>query len=195
MELYRTEPQPSGGQPALALKPLGGLDEEAWEAEPSQPQNAWELFRADGHLTDEGLAALIDGTLDEMGRLEASEHLSFCDNCLTRYTGLLTDDILLTPAAPVADSVCRRVRQRNLRVVRGRTVRAVAAAVLALGLWSTGVFTNLVPSRDDPRSPQPVRQPFNASAYVNGLFRSAGDSISSTIDEWLGQVFPAPAEA
>ena len=43
-----------------------------------------ELFNKEGHLTDEGLRAVVDGTLDEMGRLEASEHLSFCDSCLVR---------------------------------------------------------------------------------------------------------------
>ena len=48
-----------------------------------------ELFNKEGHLTDEGLRAVVDGTLDEMGRLEASEHLSFCDSCLVRYTELL----------------------------------------------------------------------------------------------------------
>ena len=54
-----------------------------------------ELFNKEGHLTDEGLRAVVDGTLDEMGRLEASEHLSFCDSCLVRYTELLADDTLL----------------------------------------------------------------------------------------------------
>ena len=43
-----------------------------------------ELFNKEGHLTDEGLRAVVDGTLDEMGRLEASEHLSFCALCVTR---------------------------------------------------------------------------------------------------------------
>lgn len=38
-----------------------------------------ELFLQTGHLSDEGLQALIDGMLDEMQRLEAAEHLSFCD--------------------------------------------------------------------------------------------------------------------
>ena len=36
-----------------------------------------ELFREDGCLTDEGLQALRDGQLDELGRLEAAEHLSY----------------------------------------------------------------------------------------------------------------------
>ena len=34
-----------------------------------------ELFREDGCLTDEGLQALIDGQLDELGRLEAAEQI------------------------------------------------------------------------------------------------------------------------
>ena len=33
------------------------------------------LFDAEGHLTDEGLYALKDGTLDDLGALEAAEHL------------------------------------------------------------------------------------------------------------------------
>ena len=47
------------------------------------------LFDAEGHLTDEGLYALRDGTLDELGSLEAAEHLTFCDYCLLRYTKLV----------------------------------------------------------------------------------------------------------
>ena len=47
------------------------------------------LFDAEGHLTDAGLYALKDGTLDDLGALEAAEHLSFCDYCLLRYTALI----------------------------------------------------------------------------------------------------------
>lgn len=47
------------------------------------------LFDAEGHLTDEGLYALKDGTLDDLGALEAAEHLSFCDYCLLRYTAMI----------------------------------------------------------------------------------------------------------
>ena len=64
-----------------------------------------ELFNKEGHLTDEGLRAVVDGTLDEMGRLEASEHLSFCDSCLVRYTELLADDTLLVPEMPLTPTV------------------------------------------------------------------------------------------
>ena len=47
------------------------------------------LFDAEGHLTDEGLYALKDGTLDDLGALEAAEHLTFCDYCLLRYTKMI----------------------------------------------------------------------------------------------------------
>ena len=47
------------------------------------------LFDAEGHLTDEGLHALQEGRLDELGSLETAEHLTFCDYCLARYTALI----------------------------------------------------------------------------------------------------------
>ena len=47
------------------------------------------LFDAEGHLTDGGLRALQDDRLDDLGRLEAAEHLTFCDYCLARYTALI----------------------------------------------------------------------------------------------------------
>ena len=59
-----------------------------------------ELFREDGCLTDEGLQALVESRLDELGRLEAAEHLSYCTKCLDRYTALLTGDKLVAPPRP-----------------------------------------------------------------------------------------------
>ena len=49
-------------------------------------------FRPDEHLTDEALTALVQGTpLTELERLELAEHLSYCDQCLQRYTELLAE--------------------------------------------------------------------------------------------------------
>ena len=53
-----------------------------------------ELFDAKGCLSEEGLQALVGGQLDETQRLEAAEHLAYCDRCMDRYTALLTDDVL-----------------------------------------------------------------------------------------------------
>lgn len=52
-----------------------------------------ELFDAKGCLSEEGLQALVGGQLDETQRLEAAEHLAYCDRCMDRYTALLTDDV------------------------------------------------------------------------------------------------------
>lgn len=56
-----------------------------------------ELVDKNGCLTDEGLQALQAGGLDELGRLETAEHLSYCDKCMDRYTALLTADALEMP--------------------------------------------------------------------------------------------------
>ena len=56
-----------------------------------------ELLDKNGCLTDEGLQALQAGGLDELGRLETAEHLSYCDKCMDRYTALLTADALEMP--------------------------------------------------------------------------------------------------
>lgn len=99
-----------------------------------------ELFLQTGHLSDEGLQALIDGTLDEMQRLEAAEHLSFCDECLTRYTALLTGDVLEEPEQDVTLPVMRKLRRRAVKNVWNRYAAAAAAVVITAGLWYSGVF-------------------------------------------------------
>lgn len=74
-----------------------------------------ELFREDGCLTDEGLQALQDGQLDELGRLEAAEHLSYCDKCMDRYTALLTADVLETPPRGVHGTIMTTIWVRLCR--------------------------------------------------------------------------------
>ena len=99
-----------------------------------------ELFLQTGHLSDEGLQALIDGTMDEMQRLEAAEHLSFCDECLARYTALLTGDVLEEPEQDVTLPVMRRLRRRAVKIAWNRYAAAAAAVVITAGLWYSGVF-------------------------------------------------------
>ena len=101
-----------------------------------------EYFRPDGHLTDEALAALVRSEpLDELVRLELAEHLAYCDDCLQRYTDLLAEDALLSPARSCRESLWVRLRMRTLRLVTSRYATAAAAVALALKvLWgSTGV--------------------------------------------------------
>ena len=93
----------------------------------------------------------MDGTLDEMGRLEASEHLSFCDSCLVRYTELLADDTLLVPEMPLTPTVLARVRRRAVRVFFNRYTRVAAVAAFAVVLCRTAPSA----SRSRPGSRRP----------------------------------------
>lgn len=102
-----------------------------------------ELFREDGCLTDEGLHALIDGQLDELGRLEAAEHLAYCDKCTDRYTALLTADALSDPPPRVRRTVMCSIWVRLMQSTCGRAAVAGVAAVLALTMWRTGALTLL----------------------------------------------------
>lgn len=99
-----------------------------------------ELFLENGHLTDEGLQALLDGSLDEMQRLEAAEHLSFCDECLVRYTDMITPQQELEPPQDQTLSVMRRLRKRAAALTFNRYSAAVAAVVVTGALWYSGVF-------------------------------------------------------
>ena len=96
-------------------------------------------FRPDGHLTDEALAALVRSEpLDELVRLELAEHLAYCDDCLQRYTDLLAEDTLLSPARSCRESLWVRLRMRTLRLVTSRYATAAAAVALALTvLWGS----------------------------------------------------------
>lgn len=101
------------------------------------------LFHEDGHITQEGLHAILDGTLDELQSLEASEHLSFCDACLEQYTDLLQEDVLMDPPTPLREGVLRRMHRRALRVVFNKYTTVAAAAVLAVALWGSGFLPTL----------------------------------------------------
>ena len=89
-----------------------------------------ELFREDGCLSDEGLHALTAGQLDELGRLEAAEHLAYCDKCTDRYTALLTADALADPPRDVRRTVMSTIWVRLMQSTCGR---AAAAGLILLG--------------------------------------------------------------
>lgn len=103
-----------------------------------------ELFREDGCLSDEGLHALTAGQLDELGRLEAAEHLAYCDKCTDRYTALLTADALADPPRNVRRTVMSTIWVRLMQSTYGRVAVAGVAAVLALSLWRSGAITAML---------------------------------------------------
>lgn len=129
------------------------------------------LFLDNGHLTDEGLRALVNGTLEEMERLEAAEHLSFCDECLVRYTELLTEPVCQDPPQDLTLPVMRSLRQRTFRTAAGRYATAAAAVLLSLCLWGSGVFS--------PAAWQTHRE----NRIAQQLPQQTSDILSSTDDQ------------
>lgn len=165
-----------------------------------------ELFQTDGHLTDAGLRAIIDGgpdelqSLDTLARLEASEHLAFCDDCLLRYTALLEDDTLLAPEAPMKEPVMRRIRQRGRRILFSRYATVAAAAVLAVAMWMVG--TVILPGArqaEDTDGPALVdTQPAPAAQADDGGFAgrisAAFGSVLDGVSGFFSGLAPQPAE-
>ena len=158
-----------------------------------------ELFWQDGHLSDAGLAALHDGRLDELARLEAAEHLSFCDGCLDRYLAL-AGPTQIEPPQDLTLPVMRRVRQRAARLVMNRYAVAAAAVVLAFGLWGSGVFGRIAQKPEWPDDP-PARNQWEISDSLNRIFGAFGyaadqllDALQPTFDQPSGEADP-PADS
>ncbi len=114
-----------------------------------------ELFRDDGCLSQEGLQALVAGQLDQLGRLEAAEHLAYCDKCMDRYTALLTDDVLEQPPRSARGAVMTAVFVQLMQNTWGRAAVAAVAAVLALTLWRSGTVTQILEGTRDLKTWMP----------------------------------------
>lgn len=155
-----------------------------------------ELFRSDGHLTDEGLRALVGGELDELGRLEAAEHLSFCDACLVRYTALLDEDALETPATDQTLPVMRRLRRRAAQALMSRYTAAAAAVLITGTLWYSGIFADIAgvfTVRGEEMTPQPpaASQPVREEGPGSAILRAVSD-WSEKVQSALRPAYQAP---
>ena len=125
-------------------------------------------FRPDGHLTDEALAALArQDPLAELDRLELAEHLTYCDQCLQRYTELLSAGTLLAPEHSCREPLRRRIRRRAFQLGVNRYATAAAAVALALTvLWgSAGLSRQAAPA---------------APAFLE----RAGTALTEWADDW-----------
>ncbi len=117
-----------------------------------------ELFRDDGCLTDEGFRAMMDGQLDELGRLETAEHLSYCDKCMDRYTALLTADVLEPAPHGLHGAVMGSIWARLMQNTYGRAAVAGVAAVLALTMWRSGTLMQILQLGNELKTVPPADQ-------------------------------------
>lgn len=158
-----------------------------------------ELFFSDGHLTDEALQGLLDGSLDEMARLEVGEHLSFCDTCLDRYTALLTADVLEEPETHQTLPVMRQVHKRQVNTAARRYATAAAAVAIGSVLWYTGTFHLVGKAFAEPpemllqqnHQQNIAMQEKEPTAERNSL----SDAIRKAVDDWSMRVQDAAAPA
>lgn len=127
------------------------------------------LFDYEGHLTAEGLKGLTDGTLDEMQRLEASEHLDFCDSCVERYALALTDDVQMEPPAGLAPWIFGRLRARLRSVFFSRFSRVAVAAVMTLVIWNGAFVGEGLLTR--------------SAQWIQDYSKNPG-ALSETLNEW-----------
>ncbi len=137
------------------------------------------LFDSDGHLTDDGLNALKMGTLDDLGSLEAAEHLTFCDYCLLRYTALVEamPEGLQAPMRDLIPQVQNLMRLRSFRIMTNRYVSTAAAVVLAFALWRFGLFS--APAVTAPTQPEEPK--FSISETLSGLH----EAIYGGFNSWV----------
>ena len=140
------------------------------------------LFDTAGCLTQSGLEALRDDRLDDLGRLEAAEHLTFCDRCLARYTALLESIRLSAPMRDLIPQVQALMRLRAFRVMTNRYVSVAAAIAMALALWRFGLF-GAAPAA----APKEVQES-RPNTSISQMLGSALDGASEGLQNVLGSI-------
>lgn len=151
-----------------------------------------DLFDPKGHLTDEGLQALMQGQLDQLQSLEAAEHLAFCSHCMEEYLQCLSPDRLQEPPHDLALPVARGVRQKQKRALVRRYATAAAAAAISLTLWGVGAFQWLAPAQPEAlaQPSQEQQMPWWAQNPQEPAQpgRTAADRVSDGLDAVFGTV-------
>ncbi len=137
-----------------------------------------------GCLTDGALAGLMEGSLDELQRLEVSEHLSYCDACVERYTALLADGVLLEAPELMKQSVLAALRRRAAKVFVNRYFHMAVAASLTLVLWGSGVFNSFGEVRL-VRPPEARNPEASISWRLNSFASDVSDGVTDFMDQLI----------
>lgn len=98
------------------------------------------FFDQNGHLTQLAIAELIYGSPSELSRLEAAEHLSFCDSCLLEYTK--AQESAHPDFAPEPPkNLMHKVLFKNAKISVKRYISLGVAASITIALWNAGTFS------------------------------------------------------
>ena len=144
------------------------------------------LFDDDtGCLTGYALQSLVNGSLGELGRLEVTEHLSYCDLCVERYTAMLAEDTLLEAPELLKPGILKELKRRTARVFVNRYFHMGVAACLTLVLWSTGVFATFGElALNPPRLERPVpEERISIGRRLEDFSTGIGDGLYNFLDQ------------
>lgn len=148
------------------------------------PEETLRLFDDEsGCLTDHALQSLLNGSLEELERLEVAEHLSYCDSCVERYTALLVPQVLEEPPELMKQSILSALRKRAAKLFVDRYFHMAVAASLTLVLWSTGVFSTI---RDIPLAPpraEPEKDTVSISQRLENFTDGVNDGLYGLMDQ------------
>lgn len=168
-----------------ARKPGKGLlfDNEADCLTAREPDKRLLFDDETGCLTAFGLESLVKGSLEELERLEASEHLAYCDLCVERYTALLTEETLLEAPDTMKQSVLSALRKKAAKVFVNRYFHMAVAASLTLVLWSTGVFTSFRDISLEPPRLEPDRDTVSISERLENFTDGVNNGLYGLMDQ------------
>lgn len=145
------------------------------------------LFDDDtGCLTEGGLRGFVEGSLDELGRLEVAEHLSYCDRCVERYAAMVDGAPLLDAPDTMKQSVLASLRKRAARVFVNRYFHMAVAASLTLVLWGSGVFNSFGEARlvKTPEDFWQERDPKTSISWqLKDFAADVSDGVSDIVDQ------------
>ena len=125
----------------------------------------------------------MEGSLDELQRLEVSEHLSYCDACVERYTALLADGVLLEAPELMKQSVLAALRRKAAKVFVNRYFHMAVAASLTLVLWGSGVFNSF----GEVRLVRPPEER-NPEASISWRLNSFASDVSDGVTDFMDQL-------
>lgn len=141
------------------------------------------LFLENGHLAPDAYTALGGEGLPELERLEASEHLGFCDACMDHYLDVLNETELMVPQMPVASAMQRRIRRRFVGVTFQKYATVAAAACLVVALWASGFF------KMTPLAPTAATQPAQAAAQPEQTLGERMNNFASQVSDGVNGFF------
>lgn len=138
------------------------------------------LLQQNGHLSEQALAGLAEGSLCTDQRLQAAEHLTACDVCLLRLTEM--DATQLPVQAPAHDLVpptMRRLRRAKVVAFVQRCGVVAAAACFAVAGWQFDSFGKVA---ELPRTlePGPLQQ---FSVQLSESLLDWGDEMSQFLQD------------